>query len=492
MKRRDFIKTTAAVITLSLLNPADLLEAASRKRLNLLFITVDDMNWSIPGFMGNTLGLTPNLDKLAARSHQFVHNRASAPICQPSREAMMTGRVPHRSGGLGFNPINEGIPTLVTTLKSAGYYTAAIHKIDHMQPQSCFPWDHMVKGKERKPSEYGSAVLEAIITARENNQPFFINCNINDPHRPFYGSAEAASVDHNEEGEYKVAREVNPSDIMLFPSNLDDIPDVRKEYSQYCNSAQRMDVSIGKVIEALESMPEASDTIIIFTADHGMPFPFAKATVYDNGTRTPALLSYPGMGKPKIFQERTCNIDYMPTLLDLLGVEQPGGMDGHSWVPLLHGEKYGGPELLVTHVNGVSSGAQFPMRAIQDDRYSLIFTPWSDGKLQFKVEPMSGLTYSAMVEAAKNNSPIKARVKQYIFGEPLAFYDLKKDPSQSNNIIDNPEHAERIEKMKKALRAYMVRTNDPQLENWDRFQSGQSMNVPQPQHINIWRTHMKD
>jgi len=90
----------------------------------------------MPGFMGDKLGLTPNLDRLAAQSHCFVNNRTTAPICQPSREAMMTGRVPHRSGGLSFTPIYEGIPTMTTVLKDAGYYTSAIHKIEHMQPQS--------------------------------------------------------------------------------------------------------------------------------------------------------------------------------------------------------------------------------------------------------------------------------------------------------------------------------------------------------------------
>ena len=488
MKRRDFIKTTAAAaIALPFISPATVLGAIASKPLNLFFLTVDDMNWSMPGFMGNSLKLTPNLDKLAAQSHRFIHTRTSVPICQPSREAMMTGRVPHHSGGLGFTPIHEGVPTLTTTLKAAGYYAAAIHKIDHMQPPSCFPWDYKVEGKGRAPSEYADSVKEAILDARERQQPFFINCNINDPHRPFYGSPEAANVDHHEEDEYHVVREIQPDEAEP-PVILPDLPNVRKEYAQYCNSVQRMDKSIGRVLEVLYSMPEAENTVIIFSADHGMPFPFSKATVYDYGTRTPTLLKYPDMGKPRIFRDRTCNIDYMPTLLDLLNVEKPTGMDGCSWVPLLHGHRYKGPELLVTHVNSVSSGAEFPMRAIQDSRYSLIFMPWADGTLNFRVEPMSGLTYSAMSEGAKMNEKLARRVRQYILGVPLAFYDLKNDPGQAENLIDNPEYSEHIMLMKKALRAYMVRTNDPQLDNWDRFNAGKHTIVKQPEHLADWRT----
>lgn len=480
MERRQFIKEMGSVVAASSLS-ASPLWSATKPRPNLLFITVDDMNWSLPGFMGDKLGLTPNLDRLAERSHRFIHNRTTAPICQPSREAMMTGRWPHHSGAMGFVPINKDVPTLVTLLKGAGYYTMGIHKLEHMQPASCFPWDHPVPGSGRAPSEYGDAVAQGIAEAREKKQPFFINCNINDPHRPFYGSQAAAKVDHNEEGEYHDSYELT-ADQSPVPANLDALSAVRTEYAQYCNSAQRMDRSIGKVLEALAASPEANNTIIFFSADHGMPFPFAKATVYDNGTRTPALLHYPGMGIAQSVPQRTCNIDYLPTLLDLLGVEQPAGIDGNSWVPLLHGRSYGGPALLVTQVNGVSSGMQYPMRAIQDDRYSLIFMPWSDGKLAFHIESMTGLTYPAMVEAAKTDPVMEARVKQLVYGIPLAFYDLKEDPGQRKNLIDHAAHAARVARMKKALHDFLAETRDPQLENYTNLLAGKPMSVPQPMH----------
>lgn len=153
--------------------------------MNLLFITVDDMDASIPGFMGNRAGLTPNLDRLAARSHAFVRNRTVAPICMPARQAFMTGLVPHRSGGTGFIPIREGTPTLTTLLQAEGYFAAAIHKIDHMQPYSCFPWDYMQQGKDRHVLIQALGARVAIEEARAQNRPFFVQCNINDPHRPF-------------------------------------------------------------------------------------------------------------------------------------------------------------------------------------------------------------------------------------------------------------------------------------------------------------------
>lgn len=479
MQRRNFLKKTGATMIAASLSQTLPAVVTSRRPPNLLFITVDDMDHSIPGFMGGRNNLTPSLDALAARSHRFVKNRTTAAICQPSREAMMTGRVPQHSGALGFNPIYPGVPTLTTVLKQHGYYTAAIHKTEHMQPPSCFPWDRQWVGKDRKPSLYGDAVRDAIAEARSLHRPFFVNCNINDPHRPFYGSPQAAEIDHHEEGEYKVAKEVQPEQVAI-PPFLEDLPDIRKELAQYSNSAQRMDLSIGKVLEALAACPEAGNTIVYFSADHGMPFPFSKATVYDSGTRTPGLLSFPGMGSPRTFTNRTCNIDVLPTLLELMDVPAPAGVDGRSWVPILHGQKEAGREFLVTNINAVSSGEQFPARAIQDDRYSLVFCPWSDGHLNFRIESMQGLTFNAMKRAAQSDPRLEARVQQFVHGYPIAFYDLEEDPGQRVNLIDSKAHLHRITKMKGLLLAHMENTQDPQLENFRRLLAGKKPIVVQP------------
>src|SRR5215471_9602082 len=85
--------------------------AASAVPLNLLLVTADDMNADSTGFMGSKLGATPNLDAFAATAFRFEQCHVSAPICQPSRSAFMTGRVPHRNGALGFHPIRTDVPT---------------------------------------------------------------------------------------------------------------------------------------------------------------------------------------------------------------------------------------------------------------------------------------------------------------------------------------------------------------------------------------------
>ena len=157
--------------------------------LNLLIVTADDMNADSPGWMGNPLGATPNLDKFAAGAVRFERCHVTAPICQPSRSAMMTGRVPHRNGALGFNPINTDVPTIVDVLRDHGYFTAAIHKIAHMvKLKEKFPWDMPIEGSQKNPPAFGRDVAQCIAAAKAKGKPFFINANAGDPHRPFPGS----------------------------------------------------------------------------------------------------------------------------------------------------------------------------------------------------------------------------------------------------------------------------------------------------------------
>lgn len=480
IRKRDFLIGTAAAAAAAMVpfrlgatEPPPL-----RKRMNLLLITADDLDWSIPGFMGGRAGLMPNLDALAARSHRFLSNRTVAPICMPSREALMTGLLPHRSGGTGFTAIKSGTPTLTSLLQQAGYFAGVVHKSDHMQPYECFQWDYIQQSKDRSTLIQADGARVAIEEARNNGKPFFVNCNSNDPHRPFYGSPGGMKVDHGETGPYKIAREVQPAEVTV-PPILEDLPDVRRELSQYWNSAQRLDVSIGNILKVLEESGEADNTAVVFCSDHGMPFPFAKATCYDHGTRVPVLISWPGMGPPRDILAQTTHMDILPSLLEFLGVDVPAGLDGRSWMPLLRGETQEGRDFTVTQVNTLSSGYAYPMRAIQDMRYSLVFSPWARGPLKYRSESMMGLTYNAMAEAAKSDARIAARVEQLVTGYPIGFYDLKSDPGQRINLIDNKRHAARIKYMADQLLAQMEKTGDPELANVRTLLSGGTPVVPQ-------------
>ena len=104
-------------------------------KLNVLFITLDDMNRDSVGIYGSKVkGTTPNIDKLARQGLRFEHGHVSIAICMPTRAVWMTGRYPHNSGALGFTKINPDVPTLPETLLKNGYLTGILGKTEHVVP----------------------------------------------------------------------------------------------------------------------------------------------------------------------------------------------------------------------------------------------------------------------------------------------------------------------------------------------------------------------
>jgi N-sulfoglucosamine sulfohydrolase len=433
------------------------------QRWNLLLITADDMNADSAGWLSNDLKLTPNLDAFAKSAHRFVNNHNTVPICQPGREALLTGRVPHRSGALGFNPINADVPTMVETLKAAGYFTAAIEKTIHMAPPAKFPWDAIrnADGTGKSPVKMRDAVKTMLAQAATAKKPIFLNANITDPHRPFFGTAGKNAKGNGDTGGIVALK---PSEVKV-PSFLEDLPKVREEVAQYYSSIKRLDASFGAIMDELKAAGRLEDTVVAFWSDHGMSFPFSKATVYRNGTWSPVLVRIPGMGPPQERTEFVSSVDVMPSLLSLLGVTAPPGMDGRTWVPLLIGQSQPDRDFVITHVNTVSSGKAFPQRCVRTKSHALQFHAWVGGKNPFRVEAMAGLSFDAM--NASTDPAVQARVKQLVVGETLALYDIANDPDERVNVIGKPEHAKTVADLAEKLRTHMVSTGDPQRAAFD-------------------------
>ena len=198
----------------------------------------------------------------------------------------------------------------------------------------------------------------------------------------------------------------------------------------------RFDVAFGLVMKELVAAGRDTDTVVVFMSDHGMSFPFSKATVYYNGTWSPVLIRYPGQKDAKAHAEFVSSVDIMPSVLELLGAKPPVGMDGRSWVPLLNGETQPDRDFVVTHVNTVSSGKSFAQRCIRTKDRALMFHAWVGGPDKFHVEAMSGLSFAAM--NASTEPANQACVKQLVESEPLMLFDLTADPTERKNIVGDP------------------------------------------------------
>ena len=159
--------------------------------------------------------------------------------------------------------------------------------------------------------------------------------------------------------------------------------------------------------------------------------------------------------------EFVSSVDVMPSLLQLLDVKPPMGMDGRSWVPLLKGEQQPDRDFVITHVNTVSSGKSFAQRCIRTKNRAFMFHAWAGGKEAFRVEAMSGLSFVAL--NASPDPSIQARVKQLVNGEPLMLFDTAADRTERKNLIHDSRYADELTELSQKLLAHMKRTDDPEL-----------------------------
>ncbi len=458
-------------------------------RVNVLFITADDMNYDTPGAAGGkTPDVTPNLNKLASEGMRFVNAHVTVAVCQPSRECLMTGRYPHHNGATGFYPVHSDVPTLIELLKAAGYQSGIMAKVSHLAPPAKFPWDYIyeatVLGNGRDPALYYKSAKEFFDRARKSGQPFFLMANSQDPHRPWAGSdGEKLRAEGKQGGKKKAKAKANtdndneiaggvkyppPSRIyqtneVVVPGFLPDLPDVRKEVAQYYSSAHRCDETVGSILRALDDAGLSDNTLVMFVSDNGISMPFAKSNCYLTSTRTPWMARWPGKIKPGTVDEDhfISGIDFMPTILEALALSAPAGMDGRSFLPLLSGKDQGDRDHVFTCYNDTSGHRRYPMRCLQTKRFGYIFNDWSDGETRYQAEPMGGLTFHAMQQAAPKQPDVAKRVELLVHRVPEELYDFSSDPNGLKNLIGDPKYTEQAAQMRKAMLAWMEKNQDP-------------------------------
>jgi len=447
----------------------------SDQPINFLLITADDLEWSTVGVYGSQVeNITPHIDKLASEGLRFTNAHVNIALCQPSRQSLLTGRYPHNNGAPGFQPIADDVPILQESLKSAGYLNGSIGKTRHLQPVERFDWDlgpdagnpgegiwmhHLGNGRDVE--LYKSYMTEFLQLAKKKGQPFWLMLNTHDPHKPFYG-------DGGDEFDYPVSR-IYSSEEIEVPGFLPDLPEVREELARYYTSVRRADDIVGAILKILEDEGFLENTLVMFISDNGSSFPFSKANVYLNSTKTPWIIRWPGRTKPGTVDTThfISGIDYMPTVLEAAGLQQVESMDGASFLTLLQGEKQDWRTSVFTEINTPFSGISLHMRAIQNEDFGYIYNPFF-GHEKVDVEGNDGPTWTAMVEAGKTDPAIQKRVDLFSNREPEELYHYKTDPDALNNLIGDPAYANVLADLRRELANEMVRTDDFMLEKFQR------------------------
>lgn len=396
---------------------------------NIIYMLADDLGYGELGAYGQTKIRTPHLDRLASEGVRFTQHYSGSPVCAPSRATLMTGlhtghtqiRDNHEVGGypdpleLGQMPLDSGTYTLGTMLQDAGYVTGAIGKwglggreslgqprfqgfdyffgyLDQQLAHNFYP-THLWRNGERveldneyfsphqrfdgddpndpeqyrqyQGSEYSLDVMadDALeFLDRHQGEPFFLYLPFTIPH-------VALQVPDSSLAEYDGAFEETPysGDPTYLPHH--------RPRSAYAAMITRMDAHIGRILDRLEALGLADNTLVIFTSDNGTTYTGGveadffessgglrglKGSVYEGGVRVPFIARWPGRIPPGSTSDHVSAFwDMMPTFAEAAGVSPPPGLDGVSMLPALVGsEDQPRHDHLYWEYHGLWNGAQ--------------------------------------------------------------------------------------------------------------------------------------
>jgi N-sulfoglucosamine sulfohydrolase len=394
---------------------------------------------------------TPELDRLAEEGVRFDLYFCPAPQCSPSRGSILTGLYPHNNGliglaHLGFS-IHEDVTTLPKELKKVGYETSLIG-LSHetigdvpLEPRVFtsghkLGYDRYVKVKNERAPEVADAVIEFLKEKAndESGQPFYLNVGFWETHRPF--------------DEYEpYADDVETVEVLPY---LPDTPNVRKDISLMNGSIKVLDKAVGRIANTLRETGLDRNTILIYTTDHGIAFPRAKGTLKDSGLETALIVYAPKMfGKGRVIKNLLCNVDLMPTLLELAGAQIPEGLDGKSFAGLLRGDDVEIRDEFFCELTWHDK--YHPMRGIRTKRYKYV--------RNFEDGPMIYMP----VDCHRSLTGQEVREQFYVPNEPEELYDLENDPLEQNNLILNERYIEVAAELREKVKSWMESTNDPLL-----------------------------
>ncbi|MEM9159347.1 MAG: sulfatase [Verrucomicrobiota bacterium] len=446
--------------------------ARSEGATNILFVTMDDMNWDSIGVYGCPIPeISPNIDRLAREGMRFEYAFNQTSSCVPSRTTYQTGRYPHVNGVLSFYNVDFNLETLPEILRRMGYTTGVVNKPRDTSISEEYSkyWDYhrIMNGPDKRGAITYEDSLNAFFDLVESKgNPFYCVVNIADPHKPFFNDEASKKRGFDL---YAPSIEYSLDDVEV-PPFLVEHPSIREEMRNYYNSVKRGDDCVGVVLETLAARGHEEDTLVIFVSDHGMPLPFAKSSLYTNGTRTPWIARWPGkVERGRLESDLMVSaIDFMPTILDVVGAGVFDHLPGNSLLPALLGQSQRGPEFVFTEFNDIAGGHPFPMRAVYTKTHAYIFNAWANGERRFQSASTTHTSEKTLRELAKKGGTAAERYEFLVNRCLEEFYDYRADPHASRNLIDHRDHAEEIERLRSALASWMRETDDYALEAFEK------------------------
>ena len=414
------------------------------ERPNVLFIISHDTGRHLPCY-GRSF-YAPNFSRFAKEGAIFDNYFCPAPVCGPSRGSIVTGRYPHTNSP-DFRGFDRGRQqkSLPQYFVDDGYDTYLFGIYDESVNLQLLGYENVYPpGKERKPNTDGPShrvrliapVVKDFISSYDEERPFFAWVGLFETHRPFH-------ISHDNAGD---------ADSAEVPGYLQVDPMVRGDIADLNGSVQALDEGVGLMLDALDASGLSDNTIVIYTTDHGIAFPRAKGSLYDPGLETSLIIRWPRAIKPgKAYHQLLCNVDLMPTLLDLAGIEKPDGIDGRSFSRLFRDEN---ANIRDSFFSEVTWHCRYrPMRGLRTERYKYI--------RHFHRYPGVYLPYDVHTSPSGKVMRESLYKREYTDEE---LFDLEADPLERINLIGDERYRRIQDQMCGDLAEWMARTRDPVLE----------------------------
>ncbi len=434
-------------------------ESNSKRQPNVLFIAIDDLGPAL-GCYGNAIVKTPHIDRLARSGVRFARAYNQIPLCNPSRASVLTGLRPDVIKVYDLTRhFREEVPdaqTLPQLFRQAGWWAGRVGKIYHYNVPAgigtnglddAASWDHVVNPKGRDvtdeplitnptPTRPVSAALswlaadgtdeeqtdgmittEAIaLLEQRREQPFFLGVGFFRPHTPFVAPKKYFDLYPLEQIQLPTAPANDRDDIpsIAFAHNnptphygLDERT-VRQALQAYYAAVSFVDAQVGRLLEALERLKLADNTIVVLWSDHGYHLGehngiWQKRTLFEESAGAPLIIRAPGAAG----NGSTCNavvefVDIYPTLVQAAGLTLPPNLSGRSLVPLLASPTRAWDQAAFTQILRPGNGTPVMGRTIRTDRWR--YTEWAGGEA----------------------------------GAEL--YDHRSDPREFTNLANRPDH----------------------------------------------------
>ncbi|MGC6465590.1 MAG: sulfatase [Akkermansiaceae bacterium] len=452
-----------------------LCSSLSAEKPNVLFIAVDDLASSL-GCYGNLVVKTPNIDRLAARGVRFDRAYNQLPLCNPSRASVMTGLRPDQIKVYDLDAhFRDAVPEAVTLSQrfiKEGYFVARTGKIYHYNVPASIgtdgfddppSWQRTVNPKGRdKTDEHlvfnaeparkisgtlswlaadgtdeeqtdGMIATEAIKMMNEKkDEPFFIAAGFFRPHSPFVAPKKYFEMYPLESIQLPYAPKGDRDDIptAAFAHN-NPIPhyniselNCRKALQAYYACVSFIDAQVGRMLDELDRLKLTDNTIVVFWSDHGYHLGehngvWQKRTMFEQGTRTPLIISAPGIqGKGQACSRIVELVDIYPTVIDLAGFLLPTGLPGRSLKPLLKDPLTEWNEVAISQIlRPADNRLKSPVmgRSVRTHRWR--YTEWAEGKEGIELydhanDPME-FHNLALKPSAENKAVIERLKKEF-------------------------------------------------------------------------------